>query len=150
MRPVFHPSLVNGPFGDPGLYVEFLFERRALLFDLGDLHALPARKLLRVSHVFVSHTHMDHFTGFDQLLRICLGRGKRLTLFGPPGFIEQVQHKLAAYTWNLVQNYAAGFIIEVHEIHPDGSAIRAELPCQQAFRRGYLQTRVLPDNRAAG
>lgn len=146
MRPVFHPSLVNGPFGDPGLYVEFLFEKRALLFDLGDLHALPARKLLRVSHVFVSHTHMDHFVGFDRLLRICLGRGKRLTLFGPPGFIEQVQHKLAAYTWNLVQNYAAGFIIEANEIHPDGSALRVELHCQQAFRRDATQTLTLSGN----
>lgn len=88
MTPLFQPQPVNDPFGDPAVYVDFLFERRALLFDLGDLTPLPARKILRLSHVFVSHTHMDHFTGFDRLLRLCLGRERELTLYGPPGFID--------------------------------------------------------------
>ena len=91
MRPTFQPCLVNGPFADPALFVDVLFERRALLFDLGDISALPPRKILRTSHVFVTHTHMDHFVGFDRLLRICLGRVRPLTLFGPAGFVEHVQ-----------------------------------------------------------
>jgi ribonuclease Z len=116
MRPLFVLQLVNGPFGDPGVYVDFRFERRAFLFDLGDNMPLPPKKLLRLSHVFVSHTHMDHFIGFDRLLRICLGRQKGLQLFGPPGLIAQVEHKLAAYTWNLVQNYETEFALKVTEI----------------------------------
>ena len=60
MRPSFTPRLINDPFSDPGLFVPFLFEKRALMFDLGDLHALSPRDLLKVTHVFVTHSHMDH------------------------------------------------------------------------------------------
>ena len=84
------PRLVNGRFDDPALYINFRFGRRALLFDLGDVSALSSRELLRVSHVFVSHTHLDHFAGFDLLLRLCLHRTQPLHLFGPGGFADRV------------------------------------------------------------
>ena len=35
MNPSFSSYLVNDVFGDPGLYVEVRWSRRALLFDLG-------------------------------------------------------------------------------------------------------------------
>ena len=119
MRPIITPELVNGPFGDPALYLDFRFERRALLFDMGELEALPPKKILRLTDAFVSHTHMDHFSGFDRVLRICLGRDTALRLYGPPGFLGQVGHKLAAYTWNLVENYPTDFCLLVHEVDPD-------------------------------
>lgn len=135
MKPLFHPALVNDPFGDPGVYVDCLFQKRALLFDLGDVRALAPRKILRLSDVFVSHTHMDHFVGFDWLLRICLGRQLLTRFYGPPGFLDQVEHRLRGYTWNLVENYDTDFALGVTEIHPSGSARRAVFRCKSAFRR---------------
>ena len=51
MRPLLHPSLINGRFGDPVLYAETLFGPGAILFDLGDIALLPPRKLLRLDQV---------------------------------------------------------------------------------------------------
>ncbi|MCU0561107.1 MAG: MBL fold metallo-hydrolase [Desulfobacterales bacterium] len=133
MPPRFHPRLVNGPFDDPGLFVPFQFDRRAILFDLGENGCLSPRDLLKISHVFVSHTHMDHFIGFDRLLRCCLGRKKDLYLFGPPGFIGNVEGKLAGYTWDLVERFTAGFRLHVTEIRPDGR-IRQSYECRRRFR----------------
>ena len=138
MAPRFQPSLVNDPLGDPGLYVELMFEKRALLFDLGDLTPLSSRKLLRISDVFVSHMHMDHFCGFDRLLRLMLGRDCRLRLYGPAGLIDAVSHRLASYTWNLVDNYESDFVILVHEWIAADRCRVAAFHTRDAFRRGAV------------
>ncbi len=133
MRPSFHPKLINDPFLDPGLFIPFLFEKRALLFDLGDLHALSSRDLLKVTHVFVTHTHMDHFVGFDTLLRIVLGREKEIHLFGPTDFLSHVEGKLASYTWNLVSEYPNNFGLRVTEIQKERMLTKT-YSCQDRFR----------------
>jgi len=135
MRPLFEPRLVNDSFGDPGLYVDFRDERRALLFDFGDVSRLPPRKLLRLSHVFISHTHVDHFVGFDHWLRVVLGRKQRVTLTGGPGFIERVEHKLAAYTWNVVHRYEVPITLDVREIAPGGAGRSARFSSLRHFER---------------
>jgi len=116
MNPLFHCKLLNAPFGDPVLYIEILHKRQALLFDLGDVSSLREAKILKVSHVFVSHTHMDHFFGFDHLLRVILGRDRSVNLYGPPGIISNVAGKLSGYTWNLVKDYPLR--LKVGEVHP--------------------------------
>lgn len=142
MRPSVHCELVNGPFGDPVVYADVMFERRALLFDIGDVSALSPRKLLRVSHVFVSHAHMDHFAGFDRLLRLALGRDKRIMLFGPAGFVDRVEHKLHAYTWNVVERYAGNLVFDVSAVQADGVVQHARFASARSFRRESL-----PDTR---
>jgi ribonuclease Z len=145
MRPIFDAMLVNRTFGDPGVLIDLKFERRALLFDIGDVSGLPTRKILRVGDVFVSHTHMDHFAGFDHLLRVCLGRDTGVRLYGPDRFIAQLGHKLSAYTWNLVENYQTDFAITAHELAADGCLRRAQ------FRsRGRFELEALSDQAAPG
>lgn len=130
VKPLLQPRLINNPFEDPALFIEVLWERRALLFDMGDLGKCRPAKLLKVSHAFVSHTHIDHFIGFDTLLRVMLNREKGLKIFGPPGFLEQVMGKLAGYTWNLTAAYP--FSIQAFEIYPR-RLISREFFCQESF-----------------
>ena len=133
MRPLLHPTLVNGRSGDPALYVETLFEKRAILFDLGDISNLSPRKIQRLEHVFVSHAHIDHFIGFDRLLRVLVGREKTIRLYGPKGFIEHVQHKLLGYRWNLVDRYVSDLIFVVTEIDSSFETQTARFRLKNAF-----------------
>ena len=129
------PSLVNEPFSDPGLFIDFRFGRRALLFDLGELTPLSPRQLVRVTHAFISHTHMDHFAGFDQLLRVCLHRTTPLHLIGPAGFADHVEHKLRAYTLNLLDEDSVDFVIAASEFSGAGFDRVCEFRAREAFRR---------------
>jgi len=117
MRSNFSPKLINDPLGDPGIMVEFLCEKRGLLFDLGDLSSVTNGELLKISHVFISHTHIDHFIGFDHFLRVIFGRGKTIHLYGPENFITNVAGKLAGFTWNLADCYSESVTLEVTEVH---------------------------------
>jgi ribonuclease Z len=150
MRPIFEARLVNDASGDPGLYVDFRFEKRALLFDLGDISTLAPRKLLRVSHVFVSHTHMDHFVGFDRLVRICIGRHASIALFGPAGFVDRVEHRLASYTWDRTESYEQALVLAATEIDEAGGTRSARFDTRNGFVReplpdGKVQDGVLID-----
>ncbi len=114
MNSAVSARLVNGPFGDPGLYIRLPWQGRAVVCDLGHNDDLSTADMLRLSHVFVSHCHMDHFIGFDRLLRVFLSQHRTLRLFGPPGLLACVAGKLQGYTWNLVDGY--GFGLEVTEV----------------------------------
>lgn len=114
MKPIFHHRPVNGPFEDPAVYIRILHEREGFLFDAGDVSRLSNRELLKLTYVFVTHTHIDHFIGFDIVLRALLKREKPVTFFGPRGIIDCVSGKLKGYTWNLISEYP--LTIHVHEI----------------------------------
>ena len=135
MRPSFYPSLVNDRFGDPAVFVDFLMQRRSILLDLGDISALNGRAVQRISDVFVSHTHLDHFFGFDRLLRLLVGRQKHLRLHGPAGFIDRVEAKLAAYTWNLASTFREDLTLDVMEVADRESAMTARFRLTKHFAR---------------
>ena len=133
MRPLFQPRLVNDPFDDPGLFIAFQHVNRAILFDLGDVTGLSAREILKISHIFVTHTHMDHFIGFDRVLRLHLGRSTVLHLYGPRGFCDNVAGKLAGYTWNLVGEGDYPLILAVSEVSRS-EVITRRYRCREKFR----------------
>jgi ribonuclease Z len=137
MTNLFQHRLLNQPFGDPALYVRLAGEKKALLIDLGDISCLEPGRLLKVEDVFVSHTHIDHFIGFDHLLRLNLGRNKTIRIFGPPGIIANVKGKLAGYTWNLVDAYP--FIIEAIEIGAH-SLKKVQFICAERFKPRKAET----------
>ena len=144
MRPSFYPRLINSPFDDPGLFIPFLFQNRALVFDLGDLNALSAKDILKITHGFISHTHMDHFVGFDRVLRLFLGREKNLFFFGPQGFLKNVAGKLAGYSWNLVENFNNAFCLQLTEVHRE-HMLTQKYYCRDKFAESG-QTQQLPFN----
>ncbi len=107
MKSGFNHKLVNGRFEDPCLYVRIPWEKRAIMFDLGDIHNLSPSEIYRITDVFVTHTHIDHFVGFDMLLRTILRRESPVTIYGPPNITSCIQGKLRGYTWNLISDYPA-------------------------------------------
>jgi ribonuclease Z len=142
LRTVFLPSFLNRLCEDPGLWVDLQDEGRSVLLDLGDLRHVAARKLLRVERVVVTHTHMDHFVGFDHLLRLALGRERELVVTGPPGFLDRVAGKIAAYTWNLIEDYP----IRLRAEELDGDRLRAVV----YSGAGGMRPEAQPDRPTAG
>lgn len=137
MKPSFHTRLLNSPFDDPCLYVRLLRESRALLFDTGFTVNLAPRDILKISDIFVSHTHVDHFIGFDNILRVSLKKEIPLRLYGPEGFINKVEGKLKGYSWNLIGEYP--LIIEVSEI-TENTIKKTVFKSENSFNRKDLDT----------
>jgi len=78
---------------------------------------------------------MDHFAGFDHLLALGLGRMARLVLWGGPGFVDRLDHKLQAYTWNVVQRYELPLTLEAHAFEADGTRRHARFESARRFER---------------
>jgi ribonuclease Z len=138
MRTVLDPHLVDPSGREPGLAVDVRDRRRALLFDLGDVGLLSPRTLLRTTHAFVTHAHMDHFAGFDHWLATGLGRMPAMALWGGPGFCDRLEHKLRAYTWNVVHRYSVPLVIEAHALEADGTRRGARFDSREGFERQDL------------
>ena len=135
------PRLTNPRGGDPGLYVELVGLRRALLIDIGE-NRLSAAELLRARELFVSHAHVDHWIGFDRLVRTWLGKERELAVWGPPGMADRVRHRLHGYVWNLT--FEEHVRIHVHELSGDGFDV-FEFTLGDRFERPRPRGRVPGD-----
>ncbi len=121
--------LGGGKWGDPSLYIDIVDRKRGILFDCG-LNNFNHASLRKVTDLFISHTHIDHFIGFDTLLRLNLAEAKTLHVYGPPGIQRNVSGKLQGYSWNICQNLQLTII--VHEILPE-SIVSTELKSYYGF-----------------
>jgi ribonuclease Z len=139
MKPTFHHRLVNGPYEDPCLYVRMIREKRAFLFDVGNIDRLKPGDLQKITDVFVTHMHIDHFIGFDTLLRALLRRETPLRVYGPQTIIECIEGKLRGYTWNLIEGYPLR--LEVFGIG-DQEITQSSFHARTAFRRVNGETKA--------
>ena len=104
MNNPFDIKFANGLTGDPAVLMQSRRSGEHVLFDLGDISNLSHKEVLKVRKIFLSHTHMDHFYGFDKLLRFNIPHRKQVEVFGPKGLGKNVQGKLKGYTWNLIDD----------------------------------------------
>ena len=129
-RPISECRLVNGSSGDPLLYIDYPGKNNALLFDSGELCNLDTQRLADLEAVFITHHHMDHFVGFDRILRANLDSDKVVHIFGPVGTIAKIYQRITSYE---IQFFPFQKVIfKVHEVV--GKRLRwANLECARRF-----------------
>lgn len=84
------------------------------LCDCGEASQLTVKEIQLVSAVFISHTHIDHFSNFDGIFRHQIGSGERVVMCGPKNIHHQIEARLKSYTWNLIDEKAIEY--EIREI----------------------------------
>lgn len=97
-----------------------------LLFDCGEgcLNELPPAEVLGIDHLFFSHLHMDHVSGFDTFFRANYSReSKPNRIWGPPETASILQHRFRGYWWNLTSGQPGAW--RIHEVH--GGVIHTSL-----------------------
>lgn len=124
--------LVNGSTGDPALFVDDPGRDNALLFDCGENAALGDDRLGDLEAVFLTHHHIDHFIGFDRIVRANLDRDKALHVYGPEGTIRKVYQRIKSYEFPFFPFMK--IVLEVIEVWPDRLRT-ARLECARRFPR---------------
>jgi ribonuclease Z len=138
---------VNGISGDPAVVIGIPNYGSSVLFDAGTLEKLTAKELLRIRTICVSHAHVDHFIGFDRIIRVNIPHFRTIDVVGPAGIADQVRAKLLAYTWNLLEANQINY--RVHEVHPDGTCLTFSISSNDHFLKNLTsETRSKDD--AAG
>ncbi len=122
--------LVNGSTGDPALFVDDPGRDNALLIDAGENAALGNDRLGDLEAVFLTHHHVDHFIGFDRIVRANLDRDKALHVYGPVGTIDKIYNRIKSYEYQYFPFQK--IVMEAHEVLP-GRLLSARLECARRF-----------------
>jgi ribonuclease Z len=123
----------GGPFHDPALLVTPVNSSETVLLDCGTLHSVQTRSLMKVRWLLLSHLHIDHLIGFDHLLRVRLFSDLPLLVFGPPGTVDTIAHRLQGYAWNLTSG--SPFVVEAFDLPADSDTEMrsARFACNDKF-----------------
>jgi len=144
MKSLFKPQFVNDPSQDPGLIINLFGRKESFIIDLGDISRLTVKTILKISRVFISHTHIDHFFGFDGFLRTSLSKKDPIHIYGPKNIIKNVSGKIAGYTWNLITEYPIK--IFVHEIYKNKIST-VLFSAENKFKKEKLESKPINDNK---
>ena len=127
--------LTNDKFDDPGMVIEVENLGDYILFDVGNIYSLDRHLIKKVNKIFITHTHMDHFIGFDYLLRNKLGKAQTVEIFGISPLSDNVYCKLQSYTWNLVE-YEPQIIFKVKQLN-EGLFEHYSLDIKRKFAKDF-------------
>lgn len=95
----------------------------SLLFDCGadTLRTLPHGEVKAIDHLFLSHLHMDHISGFDSFFRVNFQRTNRENhIWGPAGTAKILSHRFQGFWWSHAAELDATW--RVHDV--DATTIR--------------------------
>lgn len=107
--------------------------RSRLLFDCGadTLAALSPGEIRAIDHLFLSHLHMDHISGFDAFFRLNFLRSEvENHIWGPPGTARILHHRFQGFWWSHASELSATW--HVHDIGPE-EVISFRFEAHEAF-----------------
>lgn len=111
---MLHAEIKSLPSEDISILINVENSTRKYLCDCGEASLLSVKEAQNLSAIFISHTHIDHFSNFDGLFRHQIGSGETIIICGPKNIQNHVASRLQSYTWNLVDDSAICY--EIREI----------------------------------
>ena len=105
----FNITPSNSQFGDSAFFVSNIYTPSKYLIDCGQL-SFKFSQLNSIKYVFISHTHMDHFYGFDKIIRSFINSGEKITIYGPKNIADNIRSKIMGYSWNLISGNSLNIV----------------------------------------
>jgi ribonuclease Z len=113
-------TLKSLPGEDICLQISLPNRRWSYLCDCGYASQLTIKDCKNTEGIFISHTHLDHFSHFDTVFRHQLPVPRKVVISGPKGIAHHLQHKLLAYNWEALTVEDEAVFYEVREIVREG------------------------------
>jgi len=141
-----YPKIVGFLHDDHSVYFDVKNipgRNQSILIDCGNNNTLSVKDFIKLSAIFISHAHIDHFIGFDNVLRMNLRENKKILVIGPAPLSAMLHHKLRGYSWNLI--YDSQLEFEVWDI--SRFFIKKYLfKCHEKFSKKHLIEKIPAKN----